>query len=238
MHRHYAKVGLRSALVYQQSSNRLRAAFAVAIFAGTLCTADAVTGISNLNQAFSTTHTVGYSSGTGTIFADAISFTTGATATNLDSIRLYGSGGGAIANFSVSLYSGISNPTGPSGLVTATSGPAIPTLLAFYDYTPIGATLLQASTTYWLVVSAFSTPTNTFFAWRATASTSDDGGLSGWSVGDLRWATLNNGSTWSGLGGVIPQFSIQVTPIPETSWCAPIIAGVVLGYTCCRRRRQ
>ena len=195
-----------------------------------------VTAVSNLAQTFSTTHTVGDSGGKN--FRDAISFTTGATVTDFSSITVYGFGGGSIADFSINLYSGIGG-AGPTGLIASTTGTANPSSLQNYVYTTNAPATLLANSTYWVVASAPTAPASAFFAWRSTNSTAEDGGvLSGWSLGDTRWASLNGGTSWSGLGGAIPQFSVQVSAIPEPSTYAVFTGLAALGWVAFRRRTK
>jgi hypothetical protein len=106
-----------------------------------------------------------------------------------------------------------------------------------YVYTTNAPATLLANSTYWVVASAPTAPASAFFAWRSTNSTAEDGGvLSGWSLGDTRWASLNGGTSWSGLGGAIPQFSVQVSAIPEPSTYAVFTGLAALGWVAFRRR--
>jgi hypothetical protein len=98
------------------------------------------------------------------------------------------------------------------------------------------ATPLLANTTYWLVASAPTTAADTSFTFSATASSAEDSGaLSGWTIGDFRWATSDGGSNWFTASDV-PLFSVQVSAVPEPSAYAALAGLGALGLAAIRRR--
>jgi hypothetical protein len=167
-------------------------------------------------------------------FSDAIDFTTGGTAMDLASFTLpIQSFGGSPSGFSLSLHSGL---TGGATLITTLTG-TTPSSLADYVFLPSGATTLAANTTYFLVLTAASSGASSGFHWSAAATTNEDGGaLAGWSIGNLRWISSNGGASWGTAAGVVPQFSVEVSAIPEPSTYAAFVSGLVL-FAALRVRR-
>lgn len=194
------------------------------------------TVVSNLSQTYFTTQTAGKSGAND--LQQAISFTTGSAA-NLSSITLLGFSYGSLSGFSVGVWTGISS-SGPSGLVTTLTGATPTGTTQQYTFSPGAVTTLSATTDYWLVVSAPGTAASSGFSWNSTSLQNEDAGASaGWSIGNTRWVTLNGGSSWSGVGGGVPQFSVQAAAVPEPATLAGVFGLVALTAAIrCRLRRE
>jgi hypothetical protein len=169
-------------------------------------------------------------------FADAIDFTTGGAVSTLDSFTLpIKSFGGSPAGFSLSLYSGLSG--GGSGTLVTTLTGTTPSALADYVFAPPVTTSLAANSTYFLVLTGLSSGASSGYHWSAAATTNDDSGaMAGWSIGNLRWISSNGGATWGTAIGVVPQFSVSVTAVPEPSTFA-VLAGCAGLFAAWRLRR-
>lgn len=194
------------------------------------------TAVSNLSQTYFTTQTVG--KGSGSDFQQAISFTTGGSITDLSAIVLSGGAFGSVTDFTVAVWTGIGGG-GPTGLVATLAGINPLATVGTYGYTPSSTLSLSASSTYWLVVSAPTTAVNTGFSWRSTSSSGEDAGaVAGWTIGNTRWVTLDGGASWSGVGGGVPQFYVQVAAIPEPSTGVAMFGLCALGCAAGRRWRR
>jgi hypothetical protein len=163
-------------------------------------------------------------------FSTGFSFTTGSVNTTLAGITLsmFTASSESAAGFSVAIYNGIGT-TGPTGLFGTLSGSTTPVTTGLYSYTTPGLSLL-ADTTYWIVATAPTTPTNTHFRILSTTSTAEDaGGFVGWSIGDSRWLTNNGGASWfNTTTGQLPFFSVQLMSVPEPSTFALLATGVLV----------
>jgi hypothetical protein len=190
-----------------------------------------VTAVSNLGQLFATTHTVGKSGASD--FHQAASFTTGSAAEELSGITIAGRGFGNVTGLTVGVYLGVGN-TGPTGLVATLVGPsAPPPSVSDLKYAPNAPVVLEANTTYWLVVSAPTTAPASGFSWSATDTTAEDLiPISGWSIGNSRWVTLTGGATWIFTPtGVLPQFAVEVNSIAPTITAQPGSQTAAVGST-------
>jgi hypothetical protein len=168
----------------------------------------------------------------------AVSFTTGAGTTTLESVTLsFFSRNGSATDFALALYTGV-GVGGPTGLVTTFSGNATPST-GLETYTPNLSTTLLGGTTYWLVESAISTQNLSGFSLKGTTSLAEDaGGLPGWSIGDARMFTNNGGTSWSSASttsGVL-QFSVQVASTPDAGTTAALLGISLLGLVGVHRR--
>jgi hypothetical protein len=126
-------------------------------------------------------------------------------------------------------------------LVTALTGNSAPVVENDYTYTPVTPTALSAANTYWLVTSAPTTAADSAFSVNATTSLGEDAvPLSGWSIGDVRWVSGDEGIDWGdGGGGVyIPQFTVQVTAVPEPATFAAWLGLAALTCSAWRGRRK
>lgn len=214
--------------------------FALALLVGLAGSLRAtVIAVSNLGQpTASTTYAIGKSV-PAFDFQAGVSFTTGATALDLESVTLsFFSRNGLATDFNVSLYSGLT-AAGPSGLLTTFAGNSTPSA-GLETYTPNAPTTLLANTTYWLVESSVLTAPLTGFSLVGTNSLAEDaGGLPGWSIGDSRMVTNNGGASWfaaSPTSGVL-KFSVQgASTVPDTGATALLLALSLLGLVGAKRR--
>lgn len=145
----------------------------------------------------------------------AISFTTGSSTTELSSVTLNGSGFGGVSTFRVAVYTAISS-AGPTGILATLVGLPTPGAAGNHVYSAAAPLVLTPNTTYWLVASAPSAVNPSGFSWRATSSPAEDSGtLAGWSIGNTRLVSTTGGASWVSETNPIPQFSVQVNPLPD-----------------------
>ncbi|MBI5770411.1 MAG: M36 family metallopeptidase [Verrucomicrobia bacterium] len=190
--------------------------------------------VSNLGQPVLAYLAVGKSNSGPYDFSLVGSFTTGPVASAFVKVTLFvASKSSGATGLTVALYTGIST-AGPSGLVATLSGETSPASGASYPYVPTAPTVLAPATTYWIVISAPTTPTNTTFGIRNTTSmTEDAGGVAGWSIGDFRYLTNNGGSTWFTSSTSVPQFSVTavIGAVAPAITTQPIAQTVTAGST-------
>jgi len=166
-------------------------------------------------------------------------FTTGASATNLNSVDLEVQITGAPAGFGVSLFSDASGQPGSSLAVLA--GPA-PSALTYtdYNYTAPADTILSASTSYWLVLSATAAPnfSTAFEVGRLPSSNTSYTGLSGWSLATGDAASGNQSGSWTVYpSDNNPMIQVNIGPVPEPSTLALSVMGGLGGLLLFRRRK-
>lgn len=186
-----------------------------------------LTVVGNLAQPWSTAVAIGKPPGGSFDFSTGVSFTTGAALLDFTGVVLsMDNAFGTPSGLSVSLFSTMT-ATGPIGLVAVLGGSTAPVVAGQYAYT-VPVTALSPATTYWLVATAPTTPADTYFRINLTGSTLEDAGAApGWSVGDLRWLTNDGGANWFSVAGQIPQFSVQVTGIPEPATHFLLLGGAL-----------
>lgn len=197
----------------------------------------AQTAVSNLTEAFgNSVYVVGgnesralaFSFTTGTTTAASFDFT-GVTL-NFHTPNNVGSG------LTVGLYSSFSsstvNGTGATPLATLTLvGSTQPTVTGSYSFS--GSASLLPSTTYYLKLTATSNPGSYDVD---VASTFNQTGLPGWTIGDMGYI-YQGAPTWASLGSAV-QFSVQASAIPEPSTYAAIAGAAMLGLAFWRRRSR
>ncbi len=166
----------------------------------------------------------------------AVTFTTGATATQLDSVTLDMQVAGVTGGgFGVSIYG--YSVTGPSGLLASLSGSSNPATAGAYTYTDGSSLTLAANTTYFVVASVPQTSPDKSYAWSNTEETTETSS-SGWSIGNRSWYRENGGSSWTQLDfDATGQMSIQASAIPEPGVMLPLPVLLASGLLLRWRRK-
>ena len=187
----------------------------VAVFALPGGIAQADTLVSNIGQSTST-HTGTVSSPT----SQAQAFSTGSTVGGygLGSVEVQVSSfSGTTSHISVSIYS--EDGGDPDSVVHALSNPATISS-GTQTFTAPANALLDASTTYYVVISSTSSSINIS---RTTSSSEDMGGATGWSIANSRtfgsstsWATSANALKIRVKGTAVAVDSVELTSDPGT----------------------
>jgi hypothetical protein len=142
----------------------------------------------------------------------------------LDSVQvLMDNGEPGLVSFNISIYT--DDAAQPGTDLEALSGSPTPYIAGTYTYTSSGITL-SPSTSYWIVMSPFSS-----YGWdftELTNSISSDG----WNNTEISYDSTDQGSTWNDLSGELLQFGVDAQPAPEPS----ILALLVIGAACAYRR--
>ncbi|MGH7991890.1 MAG: choice-of-anchor R domain-containing protein [Limisphaerales bacterium] len=166
-------------------------------------------------------------------------FTTGASATNLNSVDLEVQIAGAPAGFGVSLFDNVSGQPGTS-LVTLTGPTPSALTYADYIYAAPANTILSANTSYWLVLSATAAPdfSNAFEVGRLPSSDTSYSGLSDWSLTPGDAGSGNQGSSWNVYpSDNNPMIQVNIGEVPEPATLTLSTMGG-LGWWLLLRRRK
>ena len=131
----------------------------------------------------------------------------------LDSIQLAMTpGSGAPNDFSVMIYSlGGFGFAAPGSFLATLTGSTDPVTGGDFTYSSSGLPL-QASRTYFIVLTAGTSVANGAYAW-SLENTSPPVYSGGW-PSDFCHETSSDGMSWNGTAGV-PQYSITATAVPE-----------------------
>ena len=169
----------------------------------------------------------------------AQSFTTGDTATTLDSITIsLNSISGAGFSLGLSLYTNGSSR--PGTLIETLSSSAAPAI-GNNVFESGSSTLLEANTTYWWVASASGGVSGTTSSLNMASAASGEA-LDGWFIGGASVSGSYNPNSgwgsWSGYVGDVLKFEIVATPVPEPATTAALVGLITLGVAACRRRRR
>jgi hypothetical protein len=170
----------------------------------------------------------------------AVSFTTGTTAKQLQSVMLNELGTSGNPPMILSVFSDVSSAPGvivgsPLEAVSPFNNNGID---GFYEFASSSGVLLDAATTYWLVASMATLAPGQGYLHLTTdgAQTSSDG----WSIGDQAYADLGESFPWHSIGGgytlQLSMDAIDVVAAPEPSRVLLLLGG--LGAVITRRRRQ
>lgn len=191
--------------------------------------------LSSLGQPANWASTLGESSGHQ--WGHAWDFVTGAGTYELRAVTFVTANNATAATgFAVSLYSGFST-SGPTGLVTTFTGSISPP-----DGTntyPTVPTTLLSNTHYWLVFSAFASPTeNTIQLVSTVSGAQDAGAAAGWSLGNTRYTTHTGGASWSLQAGDIQPLYALTASVPEPAAYAAFAGIAALGAALLRRRAK
>lgn len=209
-----------------------------ALFATATQSSAAVYEVSNLGTGIFGYLPVHYTTSTGDIRAN--SFTTGTSATQLDSVTLDMFAAPTptpSGNFSVSIYS--YSASGPSTLLASLTGEENPANEQQYTYNAGTLLTLAANTTYFVVARVPQTSPNKSYAWTE-ASDGTETGASGWSIGDKSWYSSNAGSSWVQLIASPARFSVQasdISAVPEPGVMLPLPVLLASGLMLRLRRR-
>lgn len=162
------------------------------------------------------------------------SFTTGDSATLLESITVRISHANTPGTgFNVALYSDLEG--NPGSLIETLSGDNNPSS-GDYTYTSSGSLQLAANSTYWWVAS-MTQGGNQNISLTGTTSTAETG-LSGWTIGNSHAYSLSADGDWSSSSPNLPQFSLNVSAVPEPSTYAAFAGfAALIGAFVWRRRK-
>ncbi|WOO43688.1 choice-of-anchor R domain-containing protein [Rubellicoccus peritrichatus] len=139
---------------------------------------------------------------------------------------------GSPADIIVALYD--DNSGQPGSLLETLTGAASPSTAGDYAYTLGSGFALTSDATYYVVLSAPGSPTNTSYALDDTARYSQTG-LIGWDISDGVNVAFNGGA-WSLNNTRVLKLQVDVTAVPEPSTYALICGVALLGFTAWRRR--
>lgn len=166
-------------------------------------------------------------------YDEAQSFTTGSSATYLNSISIFFQSGGTGNGFSVDLHSGTS--ANPGTLLAPLSGSTAPTAAGNYPFTPTGQLTLSSNTTYWWVASVPADSGQIGFNIGSTASNAETS-PDGWTIGDtFRQQPISGG--WNAAAGSL-MFKVNVSAIPEPSTYAAFFGVTAFAFAIHRRKRR
>lgn len=240
--------GVRRPIVKTIPSARPSRLSAIALVAILLCSNRVVlraqTAVSNLAQSASASvGTIGTLAGGAETWRRTYSFSTGATAATFDFTGVtfaFNHANGSPGALAVDLYATFNASTVAGGgtllasLSLSSGNPAAAGTASF-----AGSATLQASTTYYLLLSSAPAPAANNYNYPIAASFNEDaGGLAGWSIFDGSWAS-NGANPWS-LYSDVPQFSVQASAsaIPEPSTYAALAGAAMLGLAAWHRRKR
>jgi hypothetical protein len=164
----------------------------------------------------------------------AVRFTTGSTATTLNSITavLQQTAPGTLT---ADLYAAdMSNlPTGAS-ITNFTIG-AIGGSLGNVTFTPNSATTLAANTTYVLNLDPVGSG---YWTWAGSLNSAGYDSTTGWALVAGNIYSNDFGSTWSNLPiPLTTKIAVDATAVPEPATTAALIGAAALGFIALRRRK-
>ena len=189
----------------------------------------AVVAISNIGQASAGGgYIIGNLGGSVRVFATA--FTTGGTATTLESVDILGGTAAGSPNFfQVQIYQNVGTG-GLGSLLETLAGDSTPNGLV--NYTSVGLAL-AASTQYFVVTSAPGNASDNFFQNQVTASGVEDaGGLPGFSIANGGFLSFDGGANFSNDPAIL-KFRVNTVPEPVVASFAALCGLFGLA----RRRR-
>jgi hypothetical protein len=158
-----------------------------------------------------------------------VSFTMGSSAYFMDrvTLNLKPTAGATDVDPQVSLWTNDGSNTPGTLIADLTRVTALPALdtAAFIDFEPMSSLTLDASTRYWIVVLQPANDSSAKFTWSAVANafTSDVGATSS-------GAMFGNNSPggWTGSSGIINNYRIEGTLVPEPASLALLGLGGLL----------
>lgn len=153
----------------------------------------------------------------------------------LDSVQLKTVAASGNPNgITVMLYSSVSGGAVlPDGSLGTLSGSTDPLTAGVYAYTSATDLLLSPNTHYFIVLNAATPTANGSYEWSVTDTPTVS--LNGWS-GNMSLCYSSDGSSWSFFSGLLAQYAISATAIPEPSMSWLLLFGSgVLFYA--RKRR-
>lgn len=159
------------------------------------------------------------------------SFTTGATAMNLDSVILDFLSVSNVPGLQLSIYSNASDRPGVS-LAVLGSATTIDAGNLIYAFAPTSTLALQPTTTYWWISNYVS---DGQYSVGMTASTNETSAF-GWTIGNGLVQSSNGGTSWNVDTLYTMQFSVAASAVPEPSTYAAILGAAALVLAGVKRR--
>jgi hypothetical protein len=203
--------------------------FAIGLAASQLIKAQGTTYMSNVGQPSTGSEAVGNDSWL------AAGFETGTNSSGyiINSIQLgMLDATGNPSDLTVMLYVESLGGNSPGRFLGTLTGSLSPTTAGAYTYTlPFNHTFVEEGD-YFIVLTSGTAVADGAYDWSLTG-TSSYNRIGGWF--NEPFLTSSDGSSWSRVAGIFPQFSITATPIPEPSVLGLLALGG-LGFFWHRRK--